>query len=145
MALRFEGGTCVCPDEAWPLLEKHGVYTGVGQPKLVWRADTEDRPEAGSSSLDDVAVVSGMQTNARRGPKEPLRGWDKLTVGDLSKRIKAGEVIDLSGAVAYEAANRKRRGVLRALADAIGSTDEAEAVEADVVPDTFSAEVPTDK
>lgn len=144
LAIRFESGRADCPDELWPMLEKHGVYTGVGQQKMVWRADEDERPEAGLSSTESVQVIGGMQTVSRKGgPKEPLPGWDKTNVQELTKRIKSGEVTDLSNAVAYEAGSRKRRMVMRALADAMGTAPEAPKAEKDEgqVPDTFSAEV----
>jgi hypothetical protein len=146
VALRFESGRAECPDAVWPLLEKHGAYTGVGQQKMVWRADEGDRPEAGLSSTESVEVVGGMQTVTRRGgPREPLPGWDKTNVQDLTKRIKAGEVTDVTNAITYEAQNRKRRMVMRALADAVGEDPAPAAEVVAEVPDTFSAEVSSDK
>lgn len=143
-ALRFDGGRCNCPDEWWPELEKHGVYTGIGQPKMVWRADEDERPEAGKSSIESVQVVGGMQTVSRKGqPKEPIPGWDKLNVQELAKRIKSGEVTDYSAAIAYEASQRGRRMVMRSLAEAMGNEPKAKK-DAPEVPDTFSAEVSAD-
>lgn len=149
IALRFEGGTAMCPDSIWPLLEKHGVYTGVGQQKYVWRADADERPEAGHSSIESVQVVGGMQTVTRKGAQEPIPGWDKINVQELTKRIKSGEVSDYSQAIAYESSQRGRRMVMRALAEAMGSEDKPKkkgAVEpaAPEVPDTFSSEVSAD-
>lgn len=145
MALRFDGGRCTCPDDWWPMLEKHGVYTGVGQQKLVWRADEDERPEAGKSSIENVQVVGGMQTVTKKGgPKEPIPGWDKLNVQELTKRIKGGEVTDYSAAIAYEASQRGRRMVMRALADAMGNADKADKKDENTIPDTFSAEVSSD-
>lgn len=143
MALRFEGGRCTCPDDWWPELEKHGVYTGMGQPKMVWRADEDERPEAGRSSIESVQVVGGMQTVTRKGaPAEPIPGWDKLNVQELSKRIKNGEVTDYSAAIAYESSQRGRRMVMRALAEAMGSDVKPEKkADKPKMPDTFSAEV----
>jgi hypothetical protein len=147
LAIRFDGGTATCPDDVWPMLEKHGAYTGVGQQKMVWRADEDERPEAGQSSLESVQVIGGMQVVTRKGgPREPLDGWDRTNVQELTKRIKSGEVTDLSNAIAYEASQRGRRMVMRALADAMGSQPEPKTAKKEKaeVPDTFSAEVSAD-
>jgi hypothetical protein len=115
----------------------------MGQPKMVWRADEDERPEAGRSSIESVQVVGGMQTVTRKGaPAEPIPGWDKLNVQELSKRIKNGEVTDYSAAIAYESSQRGRRMVMRALAEAMGSDVKPEKkADKPKMPDTFSAEV----
>ena len=145
LAVRFDSGTATCSDEAWPLLEKHGAYTGVGQPKMVWRADEEERPDAGLSSTESVQVIGGMQVVTKKGgANEPLAGWNATNIGDLTKAIKSGEVTDFSNAIAYEASQRRRRMVMRALADAMGADPapkKAKKDQAEDVPDTFSAEV----
>ena len=138
--LRFESGTCTCPDDVWPLLQKHGVYTGIGQQKLVWRADEGDRPEAGKSSLEDVVIHQGQQVNRSRNvPAEPISDWNNSSVRVLTKRIESGEVENISAAIAYENAHKARRGVLKALALAVADDGEPVADDATDVPDTFSA------
>ena len=60
----------------------------------------------------------------------------------LVKRIEDGEVENLSKAIAYENAHKARRGVLKALALAVGGDDgdiAADEVAVADVPDTFSA------
>ncbi len=141
--LRFDNGTCTCPDDVWPLLEKHGAYTGVGQQKLVWRADEGDRPEAGKTSLERVQIHQGQQVNRpRHVQEEPISDWNNSSVRVIVKRIEDGEVENLSKAIAYENAHKARRGVLKALALAVGG-DDGDAVADEVaggdVPDTFSA------
>jgi len=149
--LQFQSGRCVCPDELWPEVEQHGAYTGLNQPKIMWREDEEARPEAGRSDLDSIQVVSGMQTaRGNKSSNAPLQDWDKLSVQEIGKRIKNGEVKDFSNAIAYEAANRKRRMVMRALAE--GMAEDAPQKKAasttkdeSVIADSFSAEVANGK
>lgn len=141
--LRFEGGTCLCPDDAWPLLQKHGVWTGKGQQKLVFLANEGDRPEAGKSTVEAVSTMQGQQVNRpRRVQLEPISDWNNSSVRELTRRIEAGDVENISDAIAYENANKARRGVLKALALAASSDDESDAVveEELEVPDTFSAD-----
>jgi len=152
--LQFSAGRCSCPDELWPQLERHGAYTGLNQTRIVWREDEDARPEAGKSDLDNIQVISGMQTaRGQQQNKSPMQDWDKLSVQEIGKRVKRGEVKDLSGAIAYEAANRKRRMVMRALAEGMAESvprkeSHVEPVAEDVesgISDTFSAGVSTDK
>ncbi len=142
--LRFDNGTCMCPDDVWPLLEKHGAYTGVGQQKLVWRADEGGRPEAGKTSLAGVKIHQGQQVNRpRHVQEEPISDWNNSSVRVIVKRIEDGEVENISKAIAYENDHKARRGVLKALALAAGGDDEAaagEEVAGPDVPDTFSAD-----
>lgn len=150
-AIKFDQGRATCPDEWWPDLEKHGAYTGVGQPKQIWRADEQERPEAGSQFTRTAMVKSGMSTvMAPAEEVEPLDGWDSLSVKKIEAALEAGTISNLSHAIMYEGKNRKRRMVLRALADAMSRTDapgevvQPEDPQPGDIADTFSVEAPDD-
>lgn len=151
--VQFRNNMASVDKKVWDKIKDMSVYTGLGGQKMVWRADEPAAPLAGGPG--NVVVKSGMTVgHAAPQKKEPLEGWDGMTVKDVKQAIEAGRIRDYAEAIEFESrkSGRKRKTVIAALADAM--TDKMDSFEeppedyepGEVTPDqSFSAPAPKAK
>ena len=119
--IRFQNGLAEIDPEWMPLLEQHSAFTGSASgPRTVW---LEEDPN-GPVEHRGVRVIDGaMSASTNRQASAPTPEWDTDTPANLRKAIANGKVNPQS-AMEYEMTNGRRALVLRALADAIASTEQ---------------------
>ena len=119
--IRFERGMAEVTAEDFELLKNHTAFVGSAYgPRDVWLEDDPDSP----AEHRGVRVIDGaMSASTTRQASAPTPEWDSDTPANLRKAIANGKVNPQS-AMEYEMTNGRRALVLRALADAIASTEQ---------------------
>lgn len=122
--IRFQNGLAEIDGDWMPLLEQHPAFTGsAAGPRTVWLEDDPNGPVENRG----VRVIDGaMSASTGRLASAPTPEWDSDTPANLRKIIASGRV-NAQTAMEYEMTNGRRALVLRALADAIASTEQEDA------------------
>lgn len=130
--VKFESGRAYVDAETFEILETMGVYTGEGEPKLIWRADTPDAPAAAQGGK--TRVRTGAQSTANEAQAmEPIEGYGRMTPVQIESAIEAGRFGDKEGllsALGFELApmvGKRRPRVVQAFMAAINEGEPEQA------------------
>lgn len=136
---KFSGGRALVPEEWVEDVRAHPEYG-----RMVWLADDSGAPMPASGP----DVVSGaLGASYRHTGSPPGRDFDEVGAKEIARRLAAGLIPDLAGAMAWEVAHRNRAQVVNAISSAIrAGAGEAGADpgedDAEPMPESFSAPAP---
>lgn len=119
--IRFQNGMAEVDEETFELLKDHSAFVGSAYgPRDVW---LEDDPESPVEHRGVRVIDGAMSASTGRQASAPTPDWDSDTPANLRKIIASGRV-NAQSAMEYEMTTGRRALVLRALADAIASTEQ---------------------